>query len=101
MLKASNGQIITTAGLLILRQKPATANGTVFLSLEDEVGIINIICWRNIYLKFRNPIIYGKLLLVTGKLQKNSSSVHLIARNIRDISEALKLLPNININHFQ
>lgn len=83
---------ITVAGLVILRQRPGTAKGVIFLTLEDETGIINIIVWRKIYEEFRRAVIAGRLLRVTGRLQRAHSVTHVIAEQIEDISAMLDLL---------
>lgn len=83
---------ITVAGLVILRQRPGTAKGVIFLTLEDETGIVNIIVWRKSYDRFRRAVIAGRLLRVTGRLQRAHSVSHLIAEDIEDISPMLDLL---------
>lgn len=83
---------ITVAGLVILRQRPGTAKGVIFLTLEDETGIVNIIVWRKIYETFRRAVIAGRLLRVTGRLQRAHSVSHVIAEQIEDISPMLDLL---------
>jgi len=83
---------ITVAGLVILRQRPGTAKGVIFLTLEDETGIVNIIVWRKIYEAFRRAVIAGRLLRVTGRLQRAHSVCHVIAEQIEDISPMLDLL---------
>lgn len=83
---------ITVAGLVILRQRPGTAKGVIFLTLEDETGTVNIIVWRKTYERFRRAVISGRLLRVTGKLQRAYSVTHVIAEEIEDISPMLDLL---------
>lgn len=74
------------AGLVILRQRPGTAKGVIFLTLEDETGIINVIVWRKLYERFRRAVISGRMLRVTGRLQRAHSVPHVIAEQIEDIS---------------
>lgn len=83
---------IAVAGLVILRQRPGTAKGVIFLTLEDETGVVNIIVWRKIYEQFRRAVIAGRLLRVTGRLQRADGVVHVIAETIEDISPMLDLL---------
>ena len=71
------------------------AKGTVFLTLEDETGTSNVICWNNVYRKFRDQIVFSSFILVHGQLQRENEVSHLIAKNIRDISSLLKLIPSI------
>ena len=83
---------ITVAGLVILRQRPGTAKGVIFLTLEDETGTVNIIVWRKMYERFRRAVIAGRMLRVTGRLQRESDVIHVIAEKIEDISPLLDQL---------
>lgn len=87
-----DGARVTVAGLVILRQRPGTAKGVIFLTLEDETGVVNIIVWRKIYERFRRAVIAGRLLRVTGRLQRAHSVTHVIAETVEDISDMLDLL---------
>ncbi|MDC0040158.1 OB-fold nucleic acid binding domain-containing protein [Paracoccaceae bacterium] len=91
-----NGSMITVAGLVLVRQKPGTASGVVFLTLEDEFGVSNIIVWPNIFKKFRNQVIGGRMLKITGKLQREDNVTHIIANYIEDISIMLDELLSEN-----
>ncbi|WP_050931624.1 OB-fold nucleic acid binding domain-containing protein [Aestuariivita boseongensis] len=86
------GARITVAGLVILRQRPGTAKGVIFLTLEDETGVVNIIVWRNIYERFRRAVIAGRMLRVTGRMQRAHGVTHVLAEEIEDISDMLDLL---------
>lgn len=83
------GARITVAGLVILRQRPGTAKGVIFLTLEDETGVVNIVVWRSLYERYRRAVIAGRLLRVTGRLQREAGVVHVIAEEIEDISPLL------------
>lgn len=86
------GARVTVAGLVILRQRPGTAKGVIFVTLEDETGVVNVIVWRKIYEAFRRAVISGRLLRVTGRLQRAHSVTHVIAEEVEDISPMLDLL---------
>ncbi|MEL6991116.1 MAG: OB-fold nucleic acid binding domain-containing protein, partial [Pseudomonadota bacterium] len=77
---------VTVAGLVILRQRPGTAKGVIFLTLEDETGVINVVVWRALYEKFRRAVMGARLLRVRGYLQREGIVVHLIAQEIYDMS---------------
>ncbi len=79
----------SVCGLVITRQRPGTAAGVIFLTLEDETGVSNIVVWRNVYQRFRPAVMGGRLLRVTGYLQREGLVVHLIAQDIRDMSHRL------------
>lgn len=83
---------ITVAGLVILRQRPGTAKGVIFLTLEDETGVVNVIVWRKLYERFRRAVIAGRMLRVTGRLQREGDVIHVIAEVIEDISALLDQL---------
>ncbi|KIC44653.1 DNA polymerase III subunit alpha [Ruegeria sp. ANG-S4] len=86
------GARVTVAGLVILRQRPGTAKGVIFVTLEDETGIVNVVVWRKIYEQFRRAVISGRLLRVTGRMQRAHSVTHVIAEEIEDISGMLDVL---------
>ena len=90
-----NNSFASVAGFVIVKQMPSTAKGTVFLTLEDETGTSNVICWNNVYRKFRDQIVFSSILLVHGHLQKENEVSHLIASEVKDISSLLKLIPYI------
>ncbi len=79
----------SVCGLVITRQRPGTASGVVFLTLEDETGVSNVVVWRKIYEQFRQVVMGGRLLRVTGRLQREGSVVHLIAERIEDLSDRI------------
>ncbi|SPF81065.1 Error-prone DNA polymerase [Pseudoprimorskyibacter insulae] len=83
------GARVAVAGLVILRQRPGTAKGVIFLTLEDETGVVNIIVWRTLYERFRRAVIAGRLLRVTGRLQRENGVTHIIAELVEDISPML------------
>ncbi|MBO9468127.1 Error-prone DNA polymerase [Pelagimonas phthalicica] len=92
LVEPPNGARVTVAGLVILRQRPGTANGVIFLTLEDETGIVNIIVWRKMYERFRRAVIAGRMLRVTGQIQRDNGVTHVIADTIEDISHMLDRL---------
>ena len=83
---------VRVAGLVITRQRPGTASGVIFLTLEDETGIANVIVWPKMYERYRRAVIAGRLLRVTGQLQREGSVHHLIAWKIEDLSGMLDRL---------
>ncbi len=84
-----DGRSIEVVGLVTHRQRPGTASGVIFLSLEDETGIINVIVWPQLAERFRREVLGGSLLRVRGQLQNANGTQHLVARQI--ISEAHRL----------
>lgn len=86
------GAEVTVAGLVLVRQRPGSAKGVIFLTLEDETGVANIVVWQKIYQRFRRAVIAGRLLRVTGPIQRDGMVVHVVARQIEDISPMLDAL---------
>ena len=80
---------VMVAGLVLVRQRPGTAKGVIFVTLEDETGVVNVVIWAKIYEKYRRQIIAGRLLRVTGRVQRESSVVHVVAEHIEDLSHLL------------
>ncbi len=91
-LRAAPMRRTTVCGLVITRQRPGTASGVVFLTLEDETGVSNVVVWRKVFERFRRAVMGGRLLRVTGQLQREGIVVHLIAENIEDVSHLLGTL---------
>ena len=84
-----NGATVVVAGLVMVRQRPGTAKGVIFITLEDETGIANIVVWAKTYEQFRRAVVAGRLLRVTGQIQRDGDVVHVIARRIEDMSHLL------------
>ena len=80
---------VSVCGLVITRQRPGTASGVIFLTLEDETGVANVVVWRRIHDRFRRAVMGGRLLRVTGRLEREGIVVHLIADRIEDLSHRL------------
>ena len=74
---------------VICRQRPGTAKGVIFLTLEDETGTANIIVWARTFERFRRAVIAGRCLKVTGRLQRDGEVTHVVAEKIEDISPLL------------
>ena len=84
-----NGARITVAGLVLIRQRPGTANGVIFITLEDETTTCNVIVWRKLYETYRRAVISGRMLRITGHIQREGAVCHVIAEIIEDISYML------------
>ena len=87
-----NGKQITIAGLVITRQRPGTASGVIFATLEDETGIANVIVWPKMFERYRRETLGSKLLCVTGELQREGIVIHVIARRLQDLTHRLVAL---------
>jgi error-prone DNA polymerase len=92
--QADNGTRLRVAGLAICRQRPGTAKGFVFLSLEDESGIINVIVTPNMFERYRLIITQESFLLVEGILQSRQGVIHVRAQNIERLPTFALETPN-------
>ena len=86
-----NGRV-TVLGAVITRQRPATASGVVFITLEDETGPANIIVWKTTFEKFRTQVMQGRLLKITGKVQREGRVIHVVSERIEDLSHLFDAL---------
>jgi len=80
---------VSVCGLVITRQRPGTASGVIFLTLEDETGVCNVVVWPRVNDRFRRIVMGGRLLRVTGRIEREGIVVHLIADLIEDLSPRL------------
>jgi error-prone DNA polymerase len=87
-----NGQRVEVAGLVLVRQRPGTASGVVFATLEDESGIANIVIWSAAFEKYRRTILAAKLLAVRGRLQIEGLVIHVVAESFTDMTSELVAL---------
>jgi error-prone DNA polymerase len=84
-----SGRHIRVAGLVITKQRPGTASGVIFVTLEDESGCTNLIVWKKIAEEQRDVLLNASLMGVEGELQKEGKVIHVIARKLIDHSELL------------
>jgi error-prone DNA polymerase len=92
---ARNGQPVRCAGVVLVRQRPGSANGVVFMTLEDETGIANIVVWPKVMAQFRKEVMGARLVLVEGRIQSSPEKVvHLVAERLIDRSYDLVGLAN-------
>ena len=92
LTEIDNDAWITVVGLVLARQRPGTAKGVIFATLEDETGVANIIVWPKLFERFRRIVLTARLLKVTGRLQREGIVTHLIADRLEDCSPLLDSL---------
>ena len=90
--KRPHGRLVRTAGIVIGRQRPDTASGVVFVTLEDETGATNVIVWRDLGDRQRRELLGAKLLAVYGNVEREGAVVHVIAGRLVDLSPMLGAL---------
>ncbi|GGY36725.1 error-prone DNA polymerase [Parvularcula lutaonensis] len=82
----------TVAGLVTTRQRPGTASGVIFITLEDETGSINVIVWPKTFERHRREVMTGRLLKISGEVQREGLVTHIVAHRIEDCSSMLETL---------
>ncbi|GAA4299702.1 error-prone DNA polymerase [Compostibacter hankyongensis] len=89
-----DGTIVRVAGIVLVRQRPGTAGGTCFITIEDETGSANLIAFPKLLEKFRKEILYSRLLMVEGRLQREGEITHVLIKSCYNLTGLLdRLLP--------
>jgi len=81
---------------VLVRQRPGSAKGVIFITLEDETGVANVIVWPDCFERYRKLILASRMILVRGKLQREGIVTHVIAHEIVNLSSRLDALANGN-----
>jgi error-prone DNA polymerase len=88
----AHGTPVRLAGLVTLRQRPETASGVTFVTLEDEDGLFNVVVWKHVAERQRRVLLESRLLQVEGRLESAEGVQHLIAERLQDLSPLLGAL---------
>src|SRR6185437_6590329 len=84
-----DGRWCETAGLVLVRQRPGSAKGVMFITLEDETGIANLVVWAKVFEKFHHTVLAARMMAVRGRVQREGDVVHLVAHQLADLSAEL------------
>ncbi len=87
-----DGARVTVCGLAIVRQRPGTASGVIFITLEDETGIANLVVWPHVFERFRREVMGARLVRVRGRLQREGIVIHVVADRLDDLTDRLREL---------
>ncbi len=87
-----DGRWVTLAGLVLVRQRPGSASGVIFATLEDETGVANVIVWPKTFERHRKTVMAAKLIRVTGRLQKEGQVIHIVSHRLSDETWRLSAL---------
>jgi error-prone DNA polymerase len=90
--EARDGSRLSTAGLVLVRQRPGSAKGVIFITLEDELGIANLVVWPDVFARFRPLVLTASLLGVAGKVQRAGEVIHLVVERLVDLTGRLASL---------
>ncbi|WP_312933328.1 OB-fold nucleic acid binding domain-containing protein, partial [Pseudomonas sp.] len=85
----AHGDTLALAGIVVGRQRPQTASGVTFVTLEDEFGLVNVVVWKALAERQRQALVGSQLLKVSGRLEQQGEVRHLIAKRLDDISSLL------------
>jgi error-prone DNA polymerase len=96
LLQLKENTLVRIAGLVTHRQRPQTASGVLFMSLEDETGLINLVIWPQVQVSERLAVLESQLLVADGMLQKQSNVIHIIVRRAYDYSNWLGALKTVS-----
>ena len=88
-MDARDGRWLEAAGLVLVRQRPGSAKGVMFITLEDETGIANLVVWPQVFEKFRRVVMSASMIAVRGRIQREGEVVHLVAQRLMDLSAEL------------
>jgi len=92
LAQLADGDSVRAAGIVTCRQRPGTASGVVFVTLEDETGYVNVVVWSKLVEKQRRELLGSHLMGVEGKLQREGDVIHLVARRLTDHTRLLGTL---------
>ena len=87
---ARDGRRLATAGIILVRQQPGSAKGVLFITLEDETGIANLVIWPRLFERQRRLILSASMIAVEGRVQREGLVVHVVAQGLSDLSDLLR-----------
>ncbi len=92
LVRTKDGARISLAGIVLLRQRPGTAKGTIFVTLEDEGGVANLIVWPKVFEAYRPVVMGARLMRIEGQVQRQGEVIHIVARKLADRSALIGTL---------
>jgi hypothetical protein len=101
LAEIDDGRRVEVAGLALVRQRPGTASGVIFITIEDESGVANLVVWPGIFERFRRVVLGAQLLLVRGKVQKEGLVIHVVAETLIDRTDLLRRLAETDHASFE
>jgi error-prone DNA polymerase len=92
LAEGKDGDLVKVAGLVLVRQRPGTASGICFITIEDETGSANLVVFQKLFDEYRKEIIQSRLLMVEGKLQREGEVIHVVVKRCFNLSNLLQRL---------
>ncbi len=96
-MSARDGRWVYTAGLVLVRQKPGSAKGVMFITIEDETGPANVVVWPSLFEKRRRVVLGASMMAINGRIQREGDVVHLVAQQLFDLSADLSGLADTDV----
>ncbi|MEQ8824838.1 MAG: error-prone DNA polymerase [Filomicrobium sp.] len=93
-----DGKRVCVAGVILVRQRPGTAKGVMFMTLEDETGVANAVVWPKTFERYRKIAMGSRLVVIRGRIQSHDGVVHVVAQKLEDHSDALSLLSRSHVD---
>ena len=87
-----NGRRVSLAGLVLIRQRPGSAKGVCFITLEDESGIANLVVWPDVFYAQRKVVMGARLMVVHGVIQRDEDIIHVVAQRLEDGTAMLRAI---------
>ena len=85
-----DGRRVTVPGIILVRQKPGSANGIMFITIEDETGIANLVLWPNLFEKQRRLVLSASMIACRGRVQREGEVIHVVVERLIDLSRELR-----------
>jgi error-prone DNA polymerase len=96
-MSARDGRWVYTAGLVLVRQKPGSAKGVMFITIEDETGPANVVVWPSLFERRRRVVLGSSMMAINGRIQREGEVVHLVAQQLFDLSADLSGLADMDL----
>jgi len=87
-----DGAYVAVAGVVLVRQRPGSAKGVVFMTIEDETGVANAVVWPKTLERFRKEVMGARLIVIRGRIQRHEDIIHVVSAKLEDRSDWLQLL---------
>lgn len=91
-MAARDGQWLMAAGLVLVRQRPGSAKGVMFITIEDETGVANVVVWPKLFERSRRVVLGASMMAINGRIQREGDVIHLVAQQLFDLSADLSSL---------
>jgi len=99
LITIKDGRKVKLAGIVLIRQRPGSANNVTFVTIEDETGVANIIIWQRLFEAQRRVVLSAAMMGISGRVQKEGAVIHVIADDLQDLSQDLQAVGGLDFPH--